>query len=70
MLGGETEKKKENWDKERGVNKEAEGRMESIRLCQLNLPDGRHPLMGQLLHLSSRRQTFSVDPRLVMLYCC
>lgn len=68
MLGWETEmRKRENWDKEPGANKETEGRMEAIKLYQLNLPDGRHPLMGQLVHLSSRRQTFSVDPRLVML---
>lgn len=68
MLGWETEmRKRENWDKDLGVNKETEERMEAIKLYQLNLPDGRQPLMGQLLHLSSRRQTFSVDPRLVML---
>lgn len=60
-------RKRENWDKELGVNREAEGRVEAIKLYQLNLSDGRHPLMGQLLHLSSRTQTFSVDLRLVML---
>lgn len=68
MLGWETEmRKRENLDKVLGVSRQAEGRMETIKLYQLNLPEGRQPLMGQLLHLSSRRQTFSVDARLVML---
>lgn len=68
MLGWETEmRKRENLDKVLGVNRQGEGRIETIKLYQLNLPEGRQLLMGQLLHLSSRRQTFSLDPRLVIL---